>query len=225
MDTNALVAPNVPASVTFRLQVNQLGTILDQTGRYGAGIIGVPDGPTKIVLGVGSGLSLAVGAGHAMIGGPVEVPTGTTLAVLDNTSRVWIWLRQTGSVLAYTTTTTPPAGECCLLGSCVTSGGSITSVDTSGVVYLRGGIGWRQTADVGPPSDTPPATVMFFSQTATGTYLWDGTNWQQQSTGAVETDTVASGASLAVGDGQQISLFDSLTVYGTFTNYGKVRVI
>jgi hypothetical protein len=92
-------------------------------------------------------------------------------------------------------------------------------------MYLRGGIGWRQTADVGPPSDTPPSTVMFFSQTATGTYLWDGTNWLQQSAGAVLTDTVVSGSTLSLASGQQMPIMDTFTVYGTFTDYGKLRVL
>ena len=155
------VAPAVPASVDFLIQTNQLGAVADQTARAGAGLIGVPDGPQRVNLSIGAGLLLAVSAGYAMIGGPVQIPAATTLAVPDNTARVWIWLLQTGSALTYTTTTAPPAGEVCLLGSCVTAGGVVTSVDTSGVVYLRGGVGWRQTADNGAPSDTPPASVAF----------------------------------------------------------------
>src|ERR1041385_4176366 len=117
--TNALVAPDIPATTTFLKQANQVGTITDQIARSGAGLIGIPDTAQKIALGVGSALLLAVGAGIAMIGGPVQIAPAPTLAVPDNTSRVWIWYRQTGPTLAYTTTTTTPAGECCLLGSCV----------------------------------------------------------------------------------------------------------
>lgn len=192
MTTNALVAPAVPEAVTFIKQVNQLGAVSDQGNRAGAGLIGVPDNPQKIVLGVGSGLLLAVGAGYAMIGGPVEIATATTLAVPNNTSRVWIWYRQTGPVLACTTTTTPPAGECCLLGSCVTSGGAITSVDTSGVMYLRGGIGWRESADQGAPTDTPPSNIQFFAKTGGGTYFWTGTAYTAIGTAVAATIITAS---------------------------------
>lgn len=192
MVTNALVAPNVPEAVTFIKQVNQLGAVSDQGDRAGAGLIGVPDNPQKIILGVGSGLLLAVGAGYAMIGGPVEIPSGTTQAVPNNTSRIWIWLKQTGPALTYTTDTTPPAGEVCLLGSCVTSGGAITSVDTSGVMYLRGGIGWRESADQGAPTDTPPSNIQFFAKTGGGTYFWTGTAYTAIGTSLAATITVAS---------------------------------
>lgn len=174
MDTTALVAPNVPGTSTFRQQVNQLGAVSDQGDRAGAGIIGVPDGPQKIVISTGSGLLLAVSAGYAMIGGPCQIATATTLAVPDNTGRVWIWFKQTGPTLTYTTSTTPPAGEVCLLGSCVTSGGLITSCDTSGVMYLRGGLPVRETADAGAPGDTPPSNVQFFAKTLGGFYFWTG---------------------------------------------------
>jgi len=174
MDTTALVGPNIPGATTWRKQANQNVAVGDQTARYGAGLIGVPDGPTKIVLTVGTGLSLAVSKGHAMIGGPVEIPANTTVTVPDNTSRVWIWLLQTGAVLLPTTTTAPPAGECCLIGSCATNAGIVTSVDYSGVMYLRGGIGVRQTNDTGPPADTPPSTVVFIAATQGGYYFWNG---------------------------------------------------
>ena len=173
IDTTALVGPNIPGTVTWRKQANQNVAMADELARYGAGLIGVPDGPTKITLGVGIGLSLAVSAGHAMIGGPVEIATAGTVTVADNTARQWLWLQQSGVVVA-TSTVTPPAGEVCLIGSCVTSGGNIASVDYSGVMYLRGGIGWRQTADQSAPTDTPPSTIQFMAYTAGGSYWWDG---------------------------------------------------
>lgn len=194
-DTTAKVAKNIPAAVTWRTQANQNAAILDQTARYGAGLIGIPDGPTKITLSVGTGLSLSVSAGHAMVGGPVEIATATTLTVPNNTSRVWIWLRQLGGALTYTTTTTPPAGECCLLGSCVTSGGAVTSVDTSGVMYLRGGIGWRQSADVFAPTDSPSVTIQFMASTAGGSYFWDGYTYSRLAGSYGSVTTVTASAS------------------------------
>lgn len=178
MDTTALVAKNVPAAASFRMQVNQNATLLDLLARGGGGLIGVFDGVDRIALSLPvSGLLLHISAGHAMIGGPVEIVAAMTLAVPDATSRIWIWLNQAG-VISYTTTTTPPAGEVCLLGSCVTSGGNVTAVDTSGVMYLRGGSGWRETADAGAPVDTPPASVIFVAKTAGGEYLWTGTAYR-----------------------------------------------
>ena len=221
---SALAAPSIPATVDFLVQAQQIGAVTDQISRYGSGLIGVPDGPTKITLSIGTGLLLNISAGHAMIGGPVEIATDTTLAVPDATARVWVWLQLTGPNLTYTTTTTPPAGESCLLGSCVTSGGVVTVLDTSGVMYLRSGIGFRQTADYGAPSDTPPAKAAgFFGVTSTGVYLWDGSMWQQQGAAGVVSDTVASGAAVVVADGQQQSIFDTVTIYGTRTIYGKAR--
>lgn len=192
MDTTALVGPNIPGDVTWRQEANENVAVGDQTARYGAGLIGVPDGPTKITLAIGTGLALAVSKGHAMIGGPVEIAAATTVTVPDATSRVWIWLLQTGGVLLPTTTTTPPAGECCLLGSCATSGGVVTSVDYSGVMYLRGGIGVRQTADAGPPEDTPASTVVFIAATQGGYYFWNGTTFSALAGSSADTAVTSS---------------------------------
>lgn len=180
----------------WRLQANQIGAITDQISRYGSGIIGIPDGPTKITLTApGSGLLLQVSAGHAMIGGPVELAAASTIAVPDNTARVFLWLRRAGAAVVATTTVTAPSGESAYLGNCVTSGGNITSVDYSGVVYLRGGVAFRNTNDNGAPSDTPPANALLITQTAFCDYLWDSVGWRQLYIPNVTADPSSPGTS------------------------------
>ena len=125
------------------------------------------------------GLMLRVRRGQCLIGTQAEVPADTTFAVPDNTTRVWVWLLITG-VLSATVTTTPPSTACCLLGSCVTLGGNITSVDSSGVLYLQGGVLWRNTADAGAPTDSPPASVAGLKTlNPFCTYEWDGVGHRQ----------------------------------------------
>jgi len=125
-----------------------------------------------------TGLLLNVAAGHAMIGGVVEVSTATTVTCTDNVERNWIWLLQNGTLTA-TTTLTAPSTESCLIGNCKAVGGNIVNVDTSGVLYLKGGTLWRQTADADAPADTPPSTIQFTAITLGGTYWWDGATYQQ----------------------------------------------
>ena len=141
----------------------------DILGSYGGGVLcGVVHG---LAISAGSGLTLNIAAGGAIVGAVVQVDDATTL-VLSNNADNWVWLKQDGTIVG-TTTTTPPVTECCLLGLAVTSAGSISSVGTDGVVYLRG-MPWRETADLSVPGDTPPA-VCFITKTGDGEYLWDGT--------------------------------------------------
>lgn len=160
--------------------------------------------------GIGYGLALSlnatplllnVSAGVAMLGGPVIIDTAATLAIPDNhfpgsglglQDRVWIWLKQ-DKTLQYSFTTAPPAGIVCLLGSVTTMGGVISSIDMSGVLTFRGGILVRQTADLGQPGDTPPATIAFFTRVQGGAvYLWDGTGYSQLSAAAASAVTQTS---------------------------------
>jgi len=123
-------------------------------------------------------LSLAIGKGHALIDGVVEKDADFTQAVTDNIARFWVWLMQDGSITVQNNTTSKPSGNCVLLGSGVSSGGSITSVDTSGVVYLQNGQLWRQTADTGAPSDLPDSTWRGYTKTLAGLFFWDGMLWR-----------------------------------------------
>jgi hypothetical protein len=60
------------------------------------------------------------------------------------------------------------------VGRISTTGGAQTGIDTSGQMLSRGGLMVRQTADVGPPTDSPPASLRFLALTLSGYYLWDG---------------------------------------------------
>lgn len=221
---NAPVSEEYAAGQTVGLaaKLRKDATRQDLTGRYGGGVYGIAYG---LAISAGTGLTVNVTAGHAMIDGPVEVPSNTTLSVPDDTARVWIWLRQSG-VLTYTTSTTPPTGNNALLGSVVTSSGAVTSVDTSGVVYLRGGVGWRQTADLGEPSDTPAATVQLETRTQSGLWWWDGVAWLHDGGPLPLSRLVITEADPAlVPDYFQSNIFDELYTYGTVTAYGTLRVL
>src|SRR5579883_1564672 len=172
---NAPVALSIAqGDILWRTNYNANALQLDLTGRYGGGGWGIAWG---LGLQPGSGLTVSVAAGHAMIDGVVEIAAPTSIAVPDNTARVWIWLRQSGLLTAVPTSLTPPTGACCLLGSVTTSGGVVTGIDLSGVVYLRGGVLLRQTADAGAPSDTPPSSLQLIQITQGGVYWWTGSSY------------------------------------------------
>lgn len=168
--------PGAANAITPQVNSNAMGQDLT-TEVGGASAYCIADGVHKISLSIGSGLQVNVSTGHALVGGLVEIASATSLAVI-NSPRLWIWLSQTGA-LNYTTTTTPPNATCVLLGSCVAGGSIVTSVDTSGVLYLRGGSLWRETADSGMPGDTPPSTVAFYNRSNGDDTLWywDGTEY------------------------------------------------
>lgn len=200
---------NAPASAPFLANVdfrydwgNPLTLRTDMATRATGGVYGVFAGVNQITLTApGSGLNLQVSAGIARGDGDMYI-TATTLAVPDATARVYIWLRQTSpgvSSPAYTTTTTPPSGVAVFLGSCTTSGGNITDVDTSGVMYLHGSAGIRFTADTGVPGDTPPSTVQHAVQTAGGTYWWNGTSYGNISTANPVANPMTTLGDLIVG--------------------------
>lgn len=221
---------NAPTARTFSAgdtttvgpKLNANASRLDLAGRYGGGAYAVAWGLALSVP--GSGLALPVAAGHALVDGPVEIASATTVTVPNGSPRVWIWLTQAGALTAVNNSLTPPAGAVCLLGSCVTSGGNVTSVDTSGVLYMRGGVPWRQTADTGAPGDTPPAGMVFVARTLGGLYLWDGQAYSAIGAEAGVFDAIAAANTFTVPAGRQVSLFDQLAVNGTLTINGKVRV-
>lgn len=135
-----------------------------------------------IVTGLGlsaTGLALTVANGMAIIDGIVDVKSLATYTLPASVARCWLWLKQDGTV-AHTTTTTAPAYNAVLLGSCETDGsGVVGSFDTSGVVYIISGVRWRETADAGAPGDTLSANERMYTKTAGGTYFWTGTAHQK----------------------------------------------
>lgn len=194
---------------TVPSKTNRNANALDQAFNYGGGCFAILTG---IAISIGSGLNVAVSAGLAAIGGPVEV-AAQNLAVPNNESRVWLWLTQAGA-LTYTLSTTAPATRCVLIGSCATSGGSVTAVDTSGVLYFKGGMPWRETADNGAPTDSPSATITFFGQTLGGVFLWDdGAYRSVYEPLAVNKMTIASSDSQTIDSDEQVILNTELTPF------------
>ena len=198
-------AANAPVSDRFNIglstglvgTLNRNATRQDLTGSFGGGAYFVAVG---LSLAAGTGLSVAISAGTAMIDGAVNVETASALPVPASFSRVFIWLLQTG-ILTYTQTTAPPGATACFLGSVVTSATAVTSVDYSGVLY-GSGILQRTTADAGQPTDTPPAGLHFYTVTAGGSYYWNGTayaniagkNGTNGTAATVTVGTVTTGA-------------------------------
>ena len=184
VSANAVVAEtNASGNSSFASQVlNPHARRLDDLASFGGAnvcaIIQTAAGTDLKLVAPGSGLLLTVKQGKALCGGEIEWAADGTKAVPDNTARVWVWLMQSQTISA-TTSTTPPAGLSVLLGSCVTSGGNITSVDTSGVIFFNGSAPLRYSADPGIPTDAPPATLRFWQQTAFGLFWWNGSAYVQ----------------------------------------------
>lgn len=172
-------------NVSANLNINSKGA--DMAQRYGSGGYGVGSGLT---VSAGTGLTASVAQGQAVMDGVVEVYAATTV-VVSASSNNWIWLKQDGTIVAQTTTA-KPSGNCCLLGCAITSGSIVTSVDTSGVVYWRGGVMYRETNDVGVPLDSPDSTLRFYTKTAGGLYFWNGTAYVYMPSNAVLSVTTSS---------------------------------
>jgi hypothetical protein len=154
-------------------KLNRNAAQLDLTGRYGGGGYGIAHG---LELKAGNGLSLILEAGHAMIDGVVEVPEAREIPVPASKRRLYFWLLQDGHVWSSDDIEVSPSQACCFLGSCDTTESGVQGIDFSGVMRLRGGILWRETADRGVPGDHPGEGFAFFTKTRGGVYFWDG--WQ-----------------------------------------------
>jgi len=156
-------------TVPSKLNANVLAQEL--IGRYGGGVYAIGRG---LSLSTAGSLSLPISAGQAVIDGIVELSADTVLVVSASMARIHIWLKRDKTLTSVNNSLTPPVGACVYLGSCVTSGSAVTAVDTSGVMYYKGGMAWRQTADVAAPLDSPPSDICFFTKTLGGTYFWNG---------------------------------------------------
>lgn len=171
------VAESVAAGDTADLltKFNRHAARLDAVARAVGGYYCIQYGCT--VTAVPATLNVAISDGFALIDGLVEVKSLANLTLPDATARVWLWLKQDGT-WTYTTTATPPVGKVIYVGSAVTSGGVVASVDaTNGVFRLLNGGVWTSTTDTGYPSASPNSTSIMFCRTSGGTYLWDGAAW------------------------------------------------
>ena len=178
---NAPTAKHVISETYWRQNtINPNFTQANLAERYGSG--GAYAVAYGLVLSAGSGLTLNVAKGHAMVDGVVEVPADTTIAVPDGhntaTDRVWVWVNTAGTISIRTDTTA--VANAAVLGSCTTNAGAITAVDTSGVVYVRGGDLYREVVDDGALSDTPPSGMIIWTKAGTNwVWLWNGGAYRQ----------------------------------------------
>jgi len=159
------------ATTGVSAKMNHNAQFLELLARYGAiGVYGIAYG---LGLTDVSGLTASVAAGHAYIGSIVEFEADS-LTMYDNATN-YVWAKADKTFEIVSGSTTPPAGECTLIGIVTTVSGDIsTAIDYSGVVYLKGNLAIRETADVDWPSDTPDAGIPVVTKTLNGTWQWNG---------------------------------------------------
>lgn len=153
-------------------KLNKLAQFCELIGRYGAiGVYGIGYG---LGLTHVSGLTVAVAQGHAYVGSIIEF-AADSLTMSDNATN-YIWAKRDGTFEVIADDTDPPAQDSVYIGIVVTASGTISgSVDYSGVIYLKGTMALRETADPDFPSDSPPVGVTLYTKTLDGTWKWDGT--------------------------------------------------
>jgi hypothetical protein len=148
---------------------------LDMAYRWGGGFYAVATGLAVTHV---SGLTVSVAAGQAIIDTLVDLRTAEQRLLTDAT-RNHLWIRRDGTI-THRTDTTSPGTDYCYLGSVLMAAGTISgAVDTAGVMYDRGGIPWRHTADTTTPGDAPPATISFLHQGTTKLWIWNGTAYRE----------------------------------------------
>lgn len=194
-------------------QFNRNGVRGDLIGRTGGGCYGIGYGLQ--LSATGSGLTLNVSLGHAMIDGAVQLAANATLACINGYN--WIYLTQGGTLTSTTSATTtppaPPSAYCCFLGRVHATTGNIDAIDKSGVLTYAGGICYRPTADAGAPTDTPPSTLSFLALTSGGNFMWIGALGAYfnliDSLKVLTDDTHSTSGSLAdliIGDGTTVTV-------------------
>ena len=182
--------------------LNQLSAQILLLGQAGGGGYGIVSG---LPLTASSGLNVAVATGIALVDGLLELvgssPYGAQVLLpppytLANNATNYVWLTQTGALVA-ATTLSPPTNARIFLGTVTTVSGAITNIDASGVVTVKGGQFSRITADIGAPTDTPPP-IHLVTTTTTGAYLWNGASHALQAQAGVSA-TISSTQTLTPG--------------------------
>lgn len=189
----------VQGTTSLSAKWNRNALASELIGRWGCGTYCIINGLT---ISTGSGLNLAVAAGQALIDGVVEISSATTYTVPANQALIFIWLKQDGT-LTHSLTTAVPTGGKVYIGNCTSGASSISAVDFSGVMYSRGGMAMRTTADTGVPGDTPSSSLVFITYTSAGAYLWNGTSYNLLMTSAQWTEYIQDivGSLVQNGDG------------------------
>lgn len=177
--------------------LNRNATGQDMASVYGAGGYGIGSG---LALSVGSSLTPTLGKGQALCHGVVENTATAYGFVVNATATNFVWIKQDGSLVVQNGTTAKPSGNCLYLGACLANASAVTAIDTSGVVYYKGGQLWRETADTGVPGDSPDSSLRLFTKTQGGTYYWDGTVHRLVAGTLVRQGTYANRTSVVEGD-------------------------
>lgn len=161
--------PFSSGSPVYASLLNQMWTGMPFVAGFNAIVTGfVPRNPSGTVIEFTQGtITTPVALSSPSAGLSITLPASST---------VYLWATVVSGQLglAYSSTTTPPAGSRCYLGQAVVGASTITSFDTSGVVYASAnGLPVRTTGDPLAPTDTPPSSLTFLTQTLNGTYLWN----------------------------------------------------
>ena len=176
-------------TTTMGGRINRNAAKMDALGRYGGGgkLHHITEGLDLRIT--DNTLTGTIGAGYAMMDSPVGYAANTTKAISAGSafpgSRVHMWLKiATGASpsIVEGSGTAQPSGAHVYLGSYLRDGNQLISVDHSGVLYKRGCILIRHTADEFAPQDTPPADVAFWTKTRDGIYFWDGVEYHAPET-------------------------------------------
>ena len=140
-------------------------------GRYGGGCNAILYG---LALSIGTGLAANCSQGHGLAdGGIIQVDSGQSITGLPDGARSHIWLKADNVFAQSTSIGSIPTGAKIYLGSVLTSGGAVVSIDSSNAISLSGGMPLRQTFDPYLPSDSPGA-IMLFTITRGGLFFWNG---------------------------------------------------
>ena len=176
--------PFVDGQTGYASGLNQMFAALNVTGQIGACGYGIVTGIDVVAVAT-PGLNVYVTPGIALVGQPLELVSSVGMTplfyqqavpsakLLADNSVNYVWLTQTGKVTS-SVSTTPPASAVILLAIVTCASGSITNIDYSNRPGMQGAAVTRQTADIGPPTDAPPAGLPVITLTTTGKYQWNG---------------------------------------------------
>mgnify|MGYP000863101749 CR=1 FL=1 len=156
------------------------GAEIDLTSMFGSGSMAVIHG---LIPSAGTGLNANISAGTALVNGPTQKKTSSTVALAASSTN-YIWLSNLGILTSVDDSITPPPGAQIYIGAAITNDSSVTSIDLSGVIYLQNGVAFRTVTDTDQPVDTPPSSWRGFTKTARATYFWNGTSYDLLSKGA-----------------------------------------
>lgn len=192
----APVAPSIVVGDTDAApaKAQKLAAMLDVLAQRGGGGYAVAEGLDLSA----TALACTASAGQALIRGVVTAASTLTLAGgLSDNAFNWVFLLQTGqlaktSSASATPVPAAPATDCAFLGRIQVTSGTPGTPDYSGRLGILGGMLYRKTADVGPPTDSPPATLRFFNETLDGLYWWSGTAYWNVSSPGVRDHYLAA---------------------------------